>query len=54
VNPAGCHGRFFWRVISAGYFGAFFGGFSWPVKQAGFWRKRKAKKKKEKAHSVVL
>jgi hypothetical protein len=50
VNPADCHGRFFWRVILA----HLFGGFSWPVKQAGFWTKRKAKEKEENVHSVDL
>jgi hypothetical protein len=43
VNPAGCHGRFFWRVILA----HLFGGFSWPVKQAGLRRKEKQKKRKK-------
>jgi hypothetical protein len=51
VNPAGCHGKLFWRVISAGYFwrvilAHLFGGFSWPMKQAGS-KEKKAKKGKE-------
>jgi hypothetical protein len=40
VNPAGCHGRFFWWVILA----HLFSWFSWPVKQAGFEEKKKQRK----------
>jgi hypothetical protein len=44
-----------WQIFLAGYFGGLFqrvilahlfGGFSWPVKQAGFWRKERQKKRK--------
>jgi hypothetical protein len=41
VNPAGCHGKIFWRVILADYFGAFI----WQVftvnKTSGFQREEK-------------
>jgi hypothetical protein len=37
VNPAGCQGKIFWRVILADLFG----GFSQPMKQAGFKRENK-------------
>jgi hypothetical protein len=40
MNPAGCHGKIFWRVI----FAHLFGGFSQLMKQASF----KAKERKEK------
>jgi hypothetical protein len=45
VNPAGCHGKLFWRVISAGHFGGsfrrvisvgHFGGLFWHIYLAGF------------------
>jgi hypothetical protein len=40
VNPAGCYGKLFWRVILADYFGTFIWRVSWPMKQAGFKRKK--------------
>jgi hypothetical protein len=48
VNPAGCHGKLFWRVILA----HLFGGFSWPMKQADFrGRKRKSKRKEKEMYN---
>jgi hypothetical protein len=46
VNPAGCHGRFFWRVILA----HLFRGFSWPMKQAGS-KEKKSKRKERKMYT---
>jgi hypothetical protein len=54
VNPAGCHGRFFWGVISAGYFGAFIWRVFMASKTSGFLKKRKAKEKEENVYSVDL
>jgi hypothetical protein len=48
VNPAGCHGRFFWRVISAGYFGVFIWRVFLASKTSGFLKKRKGKRKGRK------
>jgi hypothetical protein len=47
VNPAGCHGKIFWRVILA----HLFGGFSWSMKQASF---KQRKEKKRNVQSVDL
>jgi hypothetical protein len=47
VNPAGCHGKIFWRVILA----HLFGGFSWLMKQASF---KQRKEKKRNVQSVDL
>jgi hypothetical protein len=41
---AGHFSRLFWRVILA----HLFGGFSWPMKQAGFEEKKSKRKAKEK------
>jgi hypothetical protein len=52
VNPAGCHGKLFWRVISGVILAGHFGTFIWRVFMAnetsGFQRKGKAKEKREK------
>ena len=47
VNPAGCHGRLFWRAILADYFGAFIWRVFMASKTSGFLKERKAKKKEE-------
>jgi hypothetical protein len=44
VNPAGCHGGFFWRVISAVYFGAFIWRVFMASKTSGFLEEKKRKK----------
>jgi hypothetical protein len=49
VNPAGCHGRFFWRVISAGYFGAFIWRVFMASKTSGFLEEKKSKEKERKS-----
>jgi hypothetical protein len=48
VNPAGCHGKIFWRVNLADYFGTF----NWRVFMAnetsGFQKKEKKSKDKKR------
>jgi hypothetical protein len=51
VNPAGCLGGSFWRIISVGHSGGSF----WRVLMASKTsEKRKAKEKEENVHSVDL
>jgi hypothetical protein len=45
INPASCHGGFSWRVILAGYFGAFIWRVFMASKSSGF--KEKQSKRKE-------
>ncbi len=39
MNPASCHGGFFWQVISEGDFGIFIWRVFMASKSSGFWRK---------------
>jgi hypothetical protein len=48
VNPAGCHGKLFWRVILADYFGAFIWRVFMVNETSGFQRKEKKSKDKKR------
>jgi hypothetical protein len=54
VNPAGCHGRLFWLVISAGYFGTFIWRVFMANETSGFQRQEKQRKGEENEYSVDL
>jgi hypothetical protein len=54
VNPAGCHGGSFWRIISAGHSSGSFWRVLMASKKSRFLKKRKAKEKEENVHSVDL
>jgi hypothetical protein len=47
MNPASCHGGFFWRVISAGDFGTFIWRVFMASKSSGLKRESKKEKRSE-------